>query len=68
MTLPCPKGSFGNAIQSAQFVIEQRNGRWIPRGTIYMRPMRMELHPVDWQQLSCTVLLTMPQCKLAERS
>lgn len=41
------KGSFGNDVHFAQFVIERRNGVWNPRGTIYMQPMGAELRSVD---------------------
>jgi hypothetical protein len=41
------KGSFGNEVHFAQFVVEHNNGQWTPRGTVYMQPMGMQLHAVD---------------------
>jgi hypothetical protein len=45
------KGSFGNEVHFAQFAVERQNGRWVPRGTIYMQPMGAELHPVQCANL-----------------
>lgn len=41
------RGSIGNEVHFAQFIIERINGRWTPRGTVYMQPAGMELHSVD---------------------
>ena len=45
------KGSFGSDVHFAQFIVERINGRWTPRGTIYMQPMGMQLHSVDCSKL-----------------
>jgi hypothetical protein len=45
------KGSFGNDVHFAQFIVERSNGRWTPRGMVYMQPVGMELHSVDCSKI-----------------
>lgn len=45
------RGSFGNRVHFAEFLVERRNGIWTPRGTIYMQPVGMELHAVNCRDL-----------------
>jgi hypothetical protein len=41
------KGSFGNDVHFAQFIVERKNGIWNWRGTLYMQPLGTKLQAVD---------------------